>query len=135
MEGVYSFCEDMWYGYVEGVFVADSEDVDIICEAGVCVNFGEILGKHSEVSISFKRSDFKLISDDPTEVNILSKAQSGYNPFDQECFHFKMCEELNEALEKVESEYYTLGQFIEYIKKEGIWENIKNAQDNLKKED
>lgn len=74
-------------GHVEGLFVADTEDV---AEAiGHEVYFGEILGKHSEVYGILEDADLKVISDDQNLIKALIDACdgeytiSGYNPVNQ----------------------------------------------------
>lgn len=37
-------------GNLEGVFIADTEDVEYLVNNKISVYFGEVLGKHSEIS-------------------------------------------------------------------------------------
>ena len=78
-------------GVVEGLFVASPEELDKIVKH--TIHFGEVLGKHSEVSVDFTLDDFQVVSHDPVLVNKLRKAFSkkkasrpnslvGHNPLD-----------------------------------------------------
>lgn len=72
-------------GDVEGLFVTTKERIEKSLGKGVY--FGEILGKHSEISGTLKKEDFKVKSDDPAFIDKLVEiigfeTISGYNPFD-----------------------------------------------------
>ncbi|WP_338465107.1 hypothetical protein [Shouchella rhizosphaerae] len=71
-------------GRVESVFVAAEGDVNGVI--GKNVNFGEILGKHSEVYGTIEESDItKLnVSDEVVKevTAILGRTWSGHNPLD-----------------------------------------------------
>lgn len=80
-----------WYsdwgriGSVEGLFVATDGEIEKL--NGRTIHFGEILGKHSEVSIEFETSDFVVKSDDQVFINKLVEVMettsiSGYDPLD-----------------------------------------------------
>ena len=83
---LWKFSEDYGrYGEVEGLFIATKEDIDKFL-VGKDINFGEILGKHSNVSISFEKKDFKCLDVSDSTVNELfialgSRIISGHNPF------------------------------------------------------
>ena len=86
MKKIYEFYWDCGrQGSVEGVFIEDSELVDMCI--GKSVYFGEILGKHSEVYGTLDSSDLKVLTDDQEFVAMFQKIlgsswQSGYNPID-----------------------------------------------------
>ena len=67
-------------GDLSGVFVATPEEVAAI--VGREVRFGEVLGKHSEVSAVMQTSDFTFVSDDETFVALFDKHDlaTGTNP-------------------------------------------------------
>lgn len=70
-------------GDVEGLFVADTEQVE--AAIGSAVYFGEILGKHSEIYGDLGYEDLEIISDDPEKIAWLveiigSSTISGHNP-------------------------------------------------------
>jgi len=67
-------------GRVVGLFVADDSEVK---EAmGKEVYFGEILGKHSDVSGTLSEDEFKVLTDDQDFIDKFLKFEchSGYNP-------------------------------------------------------
>lgn len=67
---------------IEGVFIATPEDIENII--GTEVYFGEIAGKHSEVSLEMEPEMFTMITDEPLVVNLFRQHQlySGINPFE-----------------------------------------------------
>lgn len=72
-------------GSLEGLFVA--EDTDLNGIIGSEVNFGEALGKHSEVYGTLEDSYITEVSEDQDKIEWLvsvigSDSISGYNPFD-----------------------------------------------------
>jgi len=72
-------------GSLYGIFVADTERVKKVVEEKTSVYFGEVLGKHSEVEVTFNDpADFILVSDDPAVVEVFEKHEmaTGYDPFD-----------------------------------------------------
>lgn len=84
---LWKFSEDYGrYGKVEGLFIATEEEINKFL-VGKNINFGEILGKHSDVSISFEKKDFKCLDVSDSTVNELftaldSRSIAGYNPFE-----------------------------------------------------
>ena len=75
-------------GNLEGVFIADSDDVDYLVNKKICVYFGEVLGKHSEIYGNIKKNDIKLISTDNKVINVIEEyeLENGYNPFNYSVF-------------------------------------------------
>ena len=71
-------------GDLSGIFVAD--DKDIVESRGKCVNFGEALGKHSEVYIE----DFSpetCLTELTSDIEFINKfldfeCEVGYNPLE-----------------------------------------------------
>lgn len=86
MLGIYEFHWDCGrMGDVEGLFVADKEDVSNAI--GSNVYFGEILGKHSDVFGTLDEEDLVLKSDDQDFIRQFVEIMgmgtiSGYNPLD-----------------------------------------------------
>lgn len=81
MEKLYKFNFDCGrMGSLNGLFVED--EVDIQNAVGKYVYFGEVLGKHSEVSGTLELSDFKVLTDDQEFIHKFLKygCESGYNP-------------------------------------------------------
>ena len=70
-------------GSLEGVFVADVDDVKCLVDNGIEVYFGEALGKHSEVYCNLTECDLTKTTDNPLAVKIFEEndLESGYNPF------------------------------------------------------
>ncbi len=83
MKNLYSFYWDCGrMGNLEGLFIAEESDVQNII--GKEVYFGEVLGKHSEVSGVVDKEDIEVVSEDQEKVewleNLLGSTVSGYNP-------------------------------------------------------
>jgi hypothetical protein len=73
-------------GELEGIFVADTEDVAKLIESGKEIYFGEVLGKHSEIISAITSDDLKLVTEDAGFIELFEKydLSNGYNPFDYE---------------------------------------------------
>ena len=71
-------------GSLEGVFVADSDDIKKLLENETEIYFGEVLGKHSEVFGVIKSKHLTEVTDDEKFIDLFEKygLESGYNPFD-----------------------------------------------------
>ncbi len=71
-------------GVVEGLFVTTRAELD--ANWGKFVQFGEILGKHSDVCGKLEPKDIEVLSEDQafidTLVDVLSIRIAGYCPFD-----------------------------------------------------
>lgn len=86
MKGIYRLNIDCGrMGEVEGIFIADSEDVATL--PGKYVYFGEILGKHSEICGNMEESEVTLLTDNEEAVAVVETygLSTGYNPFDYLC--------------------------------------------------
>ena len=77
-----------WFGRngtLEGTFIAEENSVNSLIKEGALIYFGEVLGKHSEVSCVIKSEDVtQLNASDNTINELLSQignTVSGYNPF------------------------------------------------------
>ena len=71
-------------GSLEGVFVADTEDVKYLVDNKISAYFGEALGKHSQVYGPICEDEIKQITTDEKVISIFEEydLQSGYNPFE-----------------------------------------------------
>jgi len=86
MNTIYKFyadCDRM--GSLEGIFISTPEQVTSII--GKEVYFGEVLGKHSDISLILEDIDFDLITQDQEFIDKCihyfgEGTISGYNPFD-----------------------------------------------------
>lgn len=70
-------------GYIEGMFVAAEEEIEN--NVGLIVNFGEALGKHSEITTTFNWDDIEELTDDQDLIEKCVNANivpNGYNPLD-----------------------------------------------------
>jgi len=83
MKKLYKFDEDCGrHGSLSGIFVEDSERVAKCI--GMPVEFGEVLGKHSRISVKLEPSHFQVMTDDQEFIQRFEdlKLEQGYNPFD-----------------------------------------------------
>ena len=83
-------------GEVDGIFVTTKEAID--AAIGQEIYFGEILGKHSEVSGTLNEGDIEILSEDQDFiakfVEILGGGTiSGYNPLEYLPDHYEEEEE------------------------------------------
>lgn len=71
-------------GSLYGIFTAEVSKMNGLIQSGAEVYFGEVLGKHSDVSGPIEESDITLISRDSKVVALFEKHQmaTGFNPFD-----------------------------------------------------
>lgn len=72
-------------GELDGLFLAYQAEVDNAI--GKTVSFGEVLGKHSDISVNIECGLIDLISDDPHTISTLSELFPndnicGHNPLD-----------------------------------------------------
>jgi len=85
MDGVYKFYIDCGrMGDLSGLFVANSEDVEKAIAKEKEVYFHDVLGKHSEISVTLSESNLTLVSSDPSVVHVVCEhdLSNGINPFD-----------------------------------------------------
>lgn len=72
-------------GELDGVFVAESSEIDDAI--GQEIQFGEVLGKYSDVSVILELEHVTMVNNDPKFVNKFieimgTNTVSGYNPLD-----------------------------------------------------
>lgn len=70
-------------GDVTGVFVASEADVE--AAIGKTVSFGEILGKHSDITGTLDAEDLTIVTDDQAFIHKAVEyglGQVGYNPLE-----------------------------------------------------
>jgi len=69
-------------GNLEGVFVADTEDIDYMVNNKISVRFGEVLGKHSDISGYLDKSEIELVTTDEKTIELFERndLETGYNP-------------------------------------------------------
>lgn len=81
MKGLYKIEADCCYGTLSGLFIADIDKINCLLKHDIVIDFGEVLGKYSE--IEFSVNDYiTLISDDENIIKIVedNKLEIGYNP-------------------------------------------------------
>lgn len=71
-------------GCLEGIFIADTEDVKYLKENKISVYFGEALGKHSEIYGYINEQEIEVITTEEKVIDIVQKynLENGHNPFD-----------------------------------------------------
>lgn len=71
-------------GSLSGVFIADSEDVKYLLDNTISVDFGEVLGKHSDVSGCLANDEIELITTDENVIKVVEqhRLENGYDPFE-----------------------------------------------------
>ena len=113
-------------GNLDGVFVADTEDVEYLVNNKISVYFGEVLGKHSEISGCVDESEIKQITTDENVISVVEEheLESGYNPFG-----YTICESETENVPEngVEWGDCTVGEFIDFKRKGIIPEYYKDS--------
>ena len=69
-------------GELTGLFVTTKEKLDGIY--GKEAYFGEVLGKHSEISGTITKADFTIKTDNQEFINLFEEliGEQGFNPFD-----------------------------------------------------
>lgn len=71
-------------GNIEGLFIAEENEVQNII--GKTVWFGEILGKHSDISVKLEESSIREITNDWNYIQwmleVFGPTISGYNPLE-----------------------------------------------------
>ena len=87
-------------GDLEGIFTEDDKIVEALI--GEVAYFHEVLGKHSEIRVVFKESDFKVLTTDQDFINQAYQfglISSGINPFDY------VGDETSDKIDKVMKQY------------------------------
>jgi len=86
MKKIYEFNRDCGrMGSLDGIFVATHDEVGKI--VGEEIYFGEVLGKHSDICITLREIDLRVLSDDREFVaqfiEVIGEGTiSGFNPLD-----------------------------------------------------
>lgn len=83
MKAIYKFYADCGrMGDLEGVFVCEQNEIENLY--GEEVNFGEVLGKHSEVSLTMSDKYFTEVTTDEKFIELFEtyNLETGFNPLD-----------------------------------------------------
>jgi hypothetical protein len=69
-------------GELEGIFVAEPQEVKRLIDSGKELYFGEVLGKHSEISGVVSVENFIFVTDEEEIVNFfeIHEMATGINP-------------------------------------------------------
>lgn len=82
--GIYKLHIDMRRSSdLEGVFIAESEDVQALIESQIEIYFGEVAGKHSEIYGAIEAHEIILVSEEDAAIRVIRELdlESGFNPF------------------------------------------------------
>lgn len=85
MVAIYKFHIDCGrMGELDGVFSAESADVDALIESEKEIYFGEVLGKHSEIIKVVRKEHLIQITTDAAFIELFDKYElsNGFNPFE-----------------------------------------------------
>ena len=88
-----------WNGYdgrdgeIKGVFVATEQEIDRAIGKDACL--GEVLGKHSEVSLEIRKKDFEILAASEEVAAFVEE----YGPFGFDPLAYVACETCGENLE------------------------------------
>lgn len=88
MEAIYKLNVDCGRnGDLYGVFIAQKEHVKALVEKEIEVYFGEVLGKHSEISGALDNKMLEMVSSDPNDVAVVRRLrlEHGHNPLEYAC--------------------------------------------------
>lgn len=82
MKKLYSYCEHGRGWTVEGMFVSTDEDNKRLF--GKDLYYGEVAGKHSELSLRFEEDDLVVVTEDQDFIEKFEQliGYTGYNPFE-----------------------------------------------------
>lgn len=117
MKALYKMnCDCGRSGNLEGVFIADTEDVEYLIENKVSIYFGEVLGKHSEISAYIAKEEIKIATTDENVINIVQELglETGYNPF-----VFNLCECETEGVPEngIDWNDCTVQEYVDFMRK------------------
>lgn len=119
-------------GCLEGVFVADTEDVKYLVKNQVSVYFGEVLGKHSEIYGPVEQKEIELITTEENVIEVVEKygLSTGYNPFEYLC-----ADGMEDVPENgVDWNDCTVQEYIDFMRKGIVPEYYKEDYENWLKE-
>jgi hypothetical protein len=70
-------------GFIDGLFIAEEDRVKELM--GKTIDFGEVLGKYSDISVTISPNNLGVFNDHPGVINSISAHSNtlcGYNPFE-----------------------------------------------------
>lgn len=93
MNGLYKLNFDCGrQGQLEGIFIADVKFVDYLIENDIYVDFGEVLGKHSDICGTVGKDEIEFVTDNHEVLTIVKgfDLENGHNPFEYPVAHWEM---------------------------------------------
>lgn len=83
MKALYKLRIELRYSNHYGLFIEEKEKVEWLLREKPEIYFGEISGKHSNVSGALDEDCIQMITDDPAELAVIERLEleHGINPF------------------------------------------------------
>ena len=130
MKGLYKMNLDFGRsGDLQGVFIADTEDIKYLTNNKISVYFGEVLGKHSEISCCINGNDLKLVTTDKNVINIVRECEleTGYNPL-----AYNICDYETDGIPENGIEWgdCTVQEYIDFMRKGIVPQFYKKDYEN-----
>lgn len=71
-------------GSLEGLFITEKEYIDFLVEKELEVNFGEVLGKYSDVCGRVAPEEVTMVTTDENVLQVIERygLENGYNPLE-----------------------------------------------------
>ena len=69
-------------GNLEGIFIAEKEQIEYLVNNKIEIYFGEVLGKHSEIIATIDKNEIIEVTDNEEFIKLFEKhdLSSGFNP-------------------------------------------------------
>lgn len=86
MKALYKFVQEHGRsGTLTGVFVSEKEYVEKLIQTEIIVDFGEVLGKHSDISGKILPDEITMITDNQEVIKIVEDygLENGFDPFQE----------------------------------------------------
>lgn len=70
-------------GSLEGVFIAEKEQIEYLVNNKIEIYFGEVLGKHSQVIVTIDENEIIEVTDNEEFIKLFEQhdLSSGFSPF------------------------------------------------------
>lgn len=124
MKRCYKIEEDYYYGDILGIFICDDKYIKFMLDHKMTLRLGEVLGKYSDiVFVCEAKSDFKIVSSKKTELEVLKKAEIGFNPL--QCsiwtaYRNGELEEYEKVIEQYGMEETSVQELYDFLEKENL---------------
>lgn len=95
-------------GSLEGLFIAEKKYIDYLIEQELEVNFGEVLGKHSEVCARIAPEEITMVTTDKNVLQVINQygLENGYNPLEYPLYTYPKDGEVNICFDDWTAEDY-----------------------------